>query len=170
MKSGLDKTILDDFVKESLSLVDQCIELLESIESDSKQVKRLAEFANLIDRVMGGAKSLALSLHEEHSLHLIGDYCAICKSVGYQGVKIQNNDELFNVTVALLLDAVEMVQNLLERVDKTRTELKKMFTNTFLDRLKWISFQFDQIHKKESGSGDLMQQNDIDVLLQKLGL
>lgn len=170
MSVQIDKTILNDFVLESLNLVDQCLELLESIEQDPSEVERLSEFANLIDRVMGGAKSLALGASPEHALHLIGDYCAICKSVGYQGSRIQNNDQLYSVTVALLLDAVEMVKTLFQKLEVSRSELKKIFTTTFLDRLKWISFQFDEMDKKTRGAGDKMQQNEIDELLKKLGL
>lgn len=166
----LDKTILDDFVQESLGLVDKCIELLESIEQDPSEVEKLSEFANLIDRVMGGAKSLALEISKEHALHLVGDYCAICKSVGYQGASIQNNDQLYSVCVALLLDAVEMVRTLLTQIEMKRSDLLKIFSATFLERLKWMSFQFDQIEKKSQASGDKMQQNEIDELLKKLGL
>jgi hypothetical protein len=170
MSVNIDKTILDDFEQESLSLVDQCLELLETIEQDPSEVEKLSEFANLIDRVMGGAKSLALSANSEHALHLIGDYCAICKSVGYQGAQIQNNDQLFFITTALLLDAVEMVKTLFSQMALSRTELKKIFTTTFLDRLKWISFQFDEMKKKSQAQPDKMQQNEIDELLKKLGL
>lgn len=168
--SQIDKSILEDFIKESLILVDECYELLESIEEDPSEVEKLSDFANRIDRVMGGAKSLALAVGSEHALHLIGDYCAICKSVGYQGAQIQNNDQLYNVTVALLLDAVEMIKILFDRLDSTSTELKKIFTTTFLERLKWISFQFDEIARKVNSKGQIMQQNEIDDLLRKLGL
>ncbi|MFN8845935.1 MAG: hypothetical protein ACK5V3_13975 [Bdellovibrionales bacterium] len=170
MSANIDKTILDDFVQESLSLVDQCLELLETIEQDPSEVEKLSEFANLIDRVMGGAKSLALGASAEHALHLIGDYCAICKSVGYQGAKIQNNDQMYFITTALLLDAVEMIKVLFAKLEISGSELKKIFTTTFLDRLKWISFQFDEMEKKSRGSADKMQQNEIDELLKKLGL
>lgn len=166
---GIDSVILEEFMKESLVLVDECLELLETIEGDPSEVERLGEFANKIDRVMGGAKSLALLVSQEHPLHLVGDYCAICKSVGYQGAAIQNNDQFYNIVVALLLDAVEMVKILFSRLDSSVTELKKVFTTTFLERLKWVSFQYDEMNKRVS-SGKKMQQNEIDELLSKLGL
>ncbi len=167
---GIDKAIIDDFKSESLSLIEECIELLETAENDPSEVEKLSDFANRIDRVMGGAKSLALMAPKDHPLNLIGDYCAICKSVGYQGAKVQGNDELYNVIVALLLDAVEMTQTIFDKLDSTSTELKKLFTTTFLERLKWISFQFDELEKKRSGGKDRMEQNEIDALLKKLGL
>lgn len=168
--SGIDKIIIDDFTKESLSLIEQCIELLESIENDPSEVEKLNDFANRIDRVMGGAKSLALMAPPEHPLNLIGDYCAICKSVGYQGAKVQGNDQLYSVVVALLLDAVEMTKTIFAKLDSSTTELKKLFTTTFLERLKWISFQFDQLDKMRNGDKDRMEQNEIDALLRKLGV
>lgn len=168
MAEGLDKAILDDFIKESLILVDQCIELLETCEGDPSEVEKLNDFANRIDRVMGGAKSLALMLPATHPMHLIGDYCAICKSVGYQGAQIQNNDQLYDVTVALLLDAVEMIKTLFDKLDKSVEELKKVFSTTFLERLRWIAQRFEEIAKKKSPNR--MQQNEIDELLKKLGM
>lgn len=167
--SGIDNSILEDFTRESLILVDECIELLESIENDPSEVEKLKDFANRIDRVMGGAKSLALLAAPEHPLHLIGDYCAICKSVGYQGAEIQNNNQLYNIVVALLLDAVEMTKTLFQRLDSSVSELKKIFSTTFLERLKWISFQYDELAKR-NGEGKKMAQNEIDELLKKLGL
>lgn len=167
---GLDKSILEDFVKESLILVDQCLELLETLEGDPSEVEKLADFANRIDRVMGGAKSLALMAPQGHALHLIGDYCAICKSVGYQGAQIQDNDQLYDITVALLLDAVEMTKVLLSRLESEAQELKKIFSTTFLERLKWVSFQFDEIARRKTNKTGKLKQNEIDELLQKLGL
>lgn len=168
-ESGIDPSIIKDFTEESLILVDQCIELLESIENDPSEVEKLKDFANRIDRVMGGAKSLALMAPPEHPLNLIGDYCAICKSVGYQGAEIQNNDQFYNIVVALLLDAVEMTKILFDRLDSNVTELKKVFSTTFLERLKWISFQYDELAKRRN-DGQKMGQNEIDNLLKKLGL
>lgn len=168
MVDKLDNTILDDFITESLILVDQCIELLESIEGNPSEVEKLNDFANRIDRVMGGAKSLAMMLPAQHPMHLIGDYCAICKSVGYQGAQVQNNDQLYDVTIALLLDAVEMIKTLFDKLDSSSEELKKIFSTTFLERLRWISQRFEEIAKKKSPSR--MQQNEIDELLKKLGM
>jgi len=168
MSEKLDNTILNDFIKESLILVDQCVELLESIEGSPSEVEKLNDFANRIDRVMGGAKSLALMLSPQHPMHLIGDYCAVCKSVGYQGAKIQNNDQLYDVTIALLLDAVEMIKTLFNKLDSSAEELKRIFSTTFLERLRWISQRFEEIAKKDSPNR--MQQNEIDELLKKLGI
>lgn len=167
--NGIDGSILEDFTAESLVLVDECIELLESIENDPSEVEKLSDFANRIDRVMGGAKSLALMAPPDHPLNLIGDYCAICKSVGYQGAQIRNNDQFYNIVVALLLDAVEMTKELFAKMDQTGSDLKKGFSITFLERLKWVSFQYDELEKKRSG-GKKMEQNEIDALLKKLGL
>ena len=167
--SGIDESILSDFKEESLNLINECIELLESIEDDPSEVEKLKEFANLIDRVMGGAKSLALMAPPDHALNLIGDYCAICKSVGYQGAQIFNNDQFYNVVVALLLDAVEMTKDLFSKLDSSVADLKKLFTTTFLERLKWVSFQYDELEKRRN-NGKKLGQNEIDDLLKKLGL
>ncbi len=167
--SGIDQSILEDFKEESLNLISECIELLESIQEDPSEVEKLKDFANRIDRVMVGAKSLALIAPKDHALNLIGDYCAISKSVGHQGSQIFSNDQLYKVVVALLLDAVEMTKDLFSKLDVSVAELKKTLTITFLDRLKWISFQYDELEKKRNNVKKL-GQNEIDDLLKKLGL
>ncbi len=168
-ESGIDLSILEDFKEGSLDLISECIVLLETIEDNPLEVEKLNDFANQIDRVMVGAKSLALMAPTDHALNLIADYCAICKSVGQQGSKVFNNDQLYNVVVALLLDAVEMIQDLFMKLDLSVEELKKSLTSTFLDRLKWISFQYDELEKNRN-NGKKLAQNEIDEVLRKLGL
>ncbi len=168
-ESGIDLSILEDFKEGSLDLISECIVLLESLEENPSEVEKLNDFANRIDRVMVGAKSLALIAPKEHAINLVADYCAICKSVGQQGSQVYNNDQLYNVVVALLLDAVEMIQDLFVKMDLPIAELKKSLTITFVDRLKWISFQYDELEKNRN-NGKKLAQNEIDELLRKLGI
>ncbi len=168
-ESGIDLSILEDFKEGSLDLISECIVLLETIQDNALEVEKLNDFASRIDRVMVGAKSLALMAPKDHALNLVADYCAICKSVGQQGSQVFNNDQLCSVVVALLLDAVEMIQDLFTKMDLTAEELKKSLTSTFLDRLKWISSQYDEL-KKNRNNGKKLAQNEIDEVLRKLGL
>lgn len=140
----IDIEILKDFQSESKILIEEMLELLEEIEGDYEQVKRLEEYGLKVDRIMGGAKSLAMMAPEGHFIHKIGDYAAICKAVGYKASQIKKNPQLFDICVALLLDGTEMLQSMIEKVDgpTSHEDLQKMFTQTFLDRLRWASSQF----------------------------
>lgn len=168
--SEIDKEILNDFLKESKKLIDPMIELLESIEGDFSKRNQLEDFGNQVDRIMGGAKSLALLVSENHSLHLVSDYTALCKAVGYKASQIQDNPQFYDVCVAFLLDATETLNDLLTRLDEPADVLKKEISNTFLERLRWISNQFTESFRGTVGTSNGMDQFAIDDLMKKLGL
>ncbi len=92
---SIDKEIVEDFVSESKSLIEELVDLLESIEGDFSQVKKLADYGNNVDRIMGGAKSLALMADADHALHMIADYSDLCKAVGYKASQIKDNEQFF---------------------------------------------------------------------------
>lgn len=169
--------ILDEFKEESKALTEQMIEVLEEIEGDFSQVSRLNDYGGLIDRIMGGAKSLALSYPTEHSIHRIAAYAEICKIVGYRGAQIQDNAEFFNICVALLLDATEMLDKMLDRIsDIPNQGIQSLLTTTFLDRLHWVNSKFSETtrasvdFKKTHHSEAPLAQDGIDELLKSLGI
>ncbi|UOF02151.1 hypothetical protein [Bdellovibrio reynosensis] len=169
---SIDKAIVEDFVDESKTLIPEMLDLLESIEGDFTQVLKLADYGNLVDRIMGGAKSLALMASEDHALHMIADYSAVCKAVGYKASQITANKQFFNVCVGLLLDATETLEVLLENINQSTSELKQNIPEAFIERLRWVSSQFSEEYKSSVGAGSSqkMAQTDIDDLLKKLGL
>jgi hypothetical protein len=171
--------IVEDFVKESKSLIEEMTSTLEELEGDFRKRRGLEHFGQLVDRIMGAAKSMAMMIDDkviaERVLN-IGRYAEICKAVGYQGSQIEDNEEFYNVVVALLLDASEMLETFFDNLGQTsETSMRGMIGETFLDRLKWISSQFGKdvrtsvAHdpKKEK---DRMSQNQVDDLLKQLGL
>lgn len=176
--SGADIEILKEFQIESKTLIDQIMGILESCEGDFGQVKRLEEYGQVVDRVMGGAKSLAMGLSgvdSEHFIHKIGDYAALCKAVGYKASQIEDNQQFYDVAVAFLLDATEMLTEMIDKILEPRaTNFKDLFTQTFLDRLKWISSQFGAEYRASvdvnKNKSKKMSQTEINELLQKLGL
>lgn len=170
---SIDSEIVKDFVDESKTLIEDLIQLLDGIEGDYSQVAKLEDYGNRIDRIMGGAKSLALLAPPEHALHLIADYTALCKAVGYKGAQIKNNSQFYDICVALLLDATETLDQMLDRMDIPGDDLKKSLSNTFLERVRWVSNQFsdDMRGSVDTGkTGGKMSQDDIDELMRKLGL
>lgn len=175
---SLDKDILDDFVVESKKLVEDSLEILNEVEGHPDQVARLAEYGNLVDRIMGGARSLSLLASKDHAIHMISDYAAVCKAVGYKSSQIIENDSFYSACVGLLLDATENLEKLLDGVETPTSELKKEISDTFIDRLQWVSKRFSKdVRASVSAStstslnpADSMSQDSIDDLLKKLGI
>lgn len=105
---SLDADILNDFYKESNIIIAESIDLLEEIEGDFSQKEKLKVFANKVDRLMGASSSLALMAEPDHGLNLVTDYTSLCKLVAYKAAEIDNNEKLYDITVALLLDENEI--------------------------------------------------------------
>lgn len=163
---SLDKEILNDFYTESKTLIEETIELLESMEGDFSQKDNLRVFANKIDRIMGASSSLAMMAEPDHGLNLVTDYTSLCKMVAYKAADIETNSKLYDVTVALLLDAVEALNILIYKIELPMNELKQVIRPNFIERLRWVSEQFN---KQKSGSQALKGQSEIDDLMKKLG-
>ena len=169
--------LIDDFKEETNNLVTEMMEILEKLEDSFEDHKDLSNFGQLVDRIMGGAKSLEL-MDSPYSPQLkdIGNYAEICKIVAYRGSQIESNASFFNIVVALLMDATEMLADLIFNLKtESQKEVKEVLTNTFLERLKLINQQFDQslrgsldISKDQGPKG--ATQNEIDELMKSLGV
>jgi hypothetical protein len=177
--SSLDKELLRSFIEESKTLALRLDVLLADVESDLANSGKLEEYGNLVDRVMGGAQSLSLQLVNYKPLIFIGDLAALCKAVSYKASQVKNNDSLVEISVALLLDATEVLNEVLEDLSQSEIaiieqnfELKKRFSQHFIDRLKWISSQFAPNLRATVGvsSEKPPAVNEIDMLLKKMGL
>lgn len=167
------KEILEDFIRESKKIIQESIVVLDKVEGNLVQAKNLKDYGNLVDRIMGGAKSVALGLAPSHALNLVSDYAAVCKAVGYKASQISDNEQFFDVCVALLQDATETLDTLLGNVDKSRDELRKSFSSTFIDRLSWVSKKFSSEYHGTVGvaapENKTLVQSEIDELIKKLG-
>jgi len=164
---SLDKEIVKEFLDESKQLVEGLVEILEGIEGDFGKVSQLAEYGNGVDRIMGGAKSLALLAPPDHALHMISDYAAVCKAVSYKASQISNNEELYNICVGLLLDATENLIFLLNNIEEKVSVLKQKIPQAFIERLNWASNQFDE---NVSATVTKSHPSEINALIKKLGL
>ncbi|KYG69823.1 hypothetical protein AZI85_16405 [Bdellovibrio bacteriovorus] len=170
---SIDKEIVEDFVGESKTLIEELIDLLESIEGDFSQVTKLADYGNNVDRIMGGAKSLAMMVPPDHPLHMISDYAALCKAVGYKASQITDNEQFFDICVALLLDATETLESLIDNIFEEGKTLREKIPQAFIERLRWVSNQFSEEYSMSVGTGTKdkkLKQSEIDDLLKKLGL
>jgi hypothetical protein len=173
--STLDSKSLKDFVAESKTLVRALLVKLEETESKPELASLLADYGNLVDRIMGAAKSLGVKVDKEHGIHMLADYTSICKVVSNKGSEIRDNDELFNVIHAFLFDATEILDILLQKIESPAIEIKKAISSNFIERLKWISGQFRKTFSEKGGdvSSDVdtsLSQDEIDNLMKKLGV
>lgn len=167
----MDYEILKEFIDESKGIVKDCLELLETIEGHYEKVTLLESYGNNLDRIMGGATTIALDVGQDHVLYLISDYASICKNVGYKASQIKVNEPFFNVCVAFLIDATEVLQFILEKSQLPTTEIKDQLPEEFISRLKWILTQFNV--KVRTTVGDKASKQikgeevDVDKLLNR---
>ena len=173
----IDKEILRDFQQESKGLILTMVEILEDCEDNFLRVKRLEEYGQVVDRIMGGAKSLALLEKDKDNLiYKIGDYAAVCKAVGYKASQIQGNEDFYKICVALLLDATEVLEQMINSLDKKVFEdIRGFISQTLLDRVKWVSAKFGGEYRasvavNKAAAPQKLNQSEIDNLLAKLGL
>ncbi len=172
----LDNEILSDFVLESKQIVDEILEILEEAEGDFSKVSTLEQYGQKVDRIMGAAKSVAMMAPEDHPIHWVADYAAVCKSVGYKTSQIKDNKDFYDICVGLLLDATENLAELMDHLDQTVQDLRARVPEAFLTRLKWVAEKFSADFRmsvdagpKAAGDGK-MGQDQIDELMKKLGL
>lgn len=149
--------------------------ILEKCEGNYDQVERLDEFGQIVDRIMGAAEMIGLQISDpNHMIHKVSDYAAICKAVGYKASQIKDNDQFYDICVALLLDGTEVLQMMMQELTSDKKNIKDLFTQTFLERLRWVSAQFGAGFRSSvdinKGQKEKLDQTDIDDLLKKLGL
>lgn len=138
----MDKEIVDDFVEESKDILTEALTLLERIETQPKLAKELQAYGNCIDRLMGGARTVAMGVSKDHALHMVADYSAICKSLGYKASQINEKDAFFKICVAVLIDGTEILQELIKNIHCSTDELKKRFPQEFINRVQLVSDHF----------------------------
>ena len=171
-----DVSILKDFQAESKTLVKKMAEILDQCEGNFAQVQSLADFGQTVDRIMGAARTLAVDPAVPNvRISRVADCAAICKSVGYKASKIVGNETFYDICVALLQDATEVLEQLVDHLfDKNDIDMKTLFSQTLIDRLRWVSEQFGAEYSGtvdvHQGKATKMNQADIDELLKKLGL
>lgn len=170
----LSTEILNEFIIESKTIIKRSTDVLEKVEGEMVQAEKLKDYGNYVDRIMGGAKSIAQIATPGHGVNLVADYAALCKAVGYKASQINNNEQFYDICVALLQDATENLESLLDNLDKSPEVLKATISSTFLDRLRWVSDKFSSEYRGSIGSagsgGKSLEQNEIDSLMKKMGL
>lgn len=97
----MDELVVD-FKAESLTLIGEMLAILEAIEGDASKFTQLEQYGQIVDRIMGASKSLAMMDPKLKSMmEPIGKYAELCKEVAYKGSQVPNNEALFNAVVGL---------------------------------------------------------------------
>ena len=162
-----DPEIIEDFCRESEDLFDQLEEALENLEDDPQNSTELENFGQIIDRVMGAARSIGA---EE-----IATFCELGKVIGYKSSQTEDLP-LINVVIAVLFDAVDLLRKMVEGLKHGSNDpLKGLNTKAFGTRLKWLSEKFKHIERASLESevkkdDSQMDQGSIDDLMASLGL
>ncbi len=157
--------IVDDFCKESGAIYNQLEEMLEEYEDD-KDSKKLEEFGQVIDRVMGAAKSI--------DAELTGMYCELGKTISYKASQSMDK-ALLDIVVAVLFDTVEILIVMNKTIANEKIEkVSGVNLEAFGTRLRWLADKFKDIQRSSvaiSTEGkQLDDQKSIDDLLASLGL
>lgn len=168
-----DDQLLKDFQKDSLNVVESLLEILDQCEGRVDRIKKLEEYGLLVDRIMGGARSIGTIMGDPHgTLMPLGDYTAVLKTMGYRSAQVAKDQKLYDLVVAVLQDATECLKDLVEHLFDPQIKVKDILPTTLIDRVKWVASQFEALghQDKKSLKAEKMDQAEIDDLLKKLGL
>ncbi|EQC50305.1 Hpt domain protein [Bacteriovorax sp. BSW11_IV] len=159
------REIVIDFCDESIELFNQLEEGLEILEEDPTRSEELEKFGQLIDRVMGAAKSIGADE--------IATFCELGKVIGYKSSQ-STDTALLEVVIAILFDSVELLRKMVNQI-KTGNEqgLKSLNTQAFGTRLSWLSEKFKDIERASCAvepQSKNLSQTSIDDLMSSLGL
>lgn len=161
------KEIVVDFCNESDSLVEELEEILSSLEEDIENHANFEKFGQIIDRIMGAAKSIGAK--DIATLSELG------KTIGYKSSQV-NDTPLLEIVVAVLFDSLDIMKKLLSNLrEGNKQNLQQINTKAFVTRLNWLSEKFKDIERssvayKNNNNNDQLSQNSIDDLLKTLGL
>lgn len=151
-----DPEIRNDFCDESEELLEQMQELLEEYEDEPEELKKLETFGQMIDRMMGTAKSMGLTT--------VGTYCELGKVIGYKSSQ-SDNLSLNALAAGVLLDTVEFLQAMIADVRAGDLNPKAKDADRFVGRLKILSEKFKHIKR---ASVEIEGQNDKEVSLEDI--
>lgn len=164
--------IVIGFCDESDELVDKLEDILDEYEDDNTNTDLLSEFGQIIDRIMGAAKSIGAEK--------VGQYCELGKIVSYKSSQT-NEMKLLDIVNAILSDTIDIVRSMILNIRTKKEEtVDGISLEAFASRLKWLSEKFQHIDrasvavKEEAGDTPDVQadnsQESIDKLLADLGL
>ena len=156
------KEIIDDFVSESESLLKELNAVLEQVEDDPSDGKKLEEFGQVIDRMMGAAQTMGFEK--------IGYICQMGKLIGYKAGQ-HNKEAMTEMTSGVLFDLLDLLENLLAEIKDGKESTYD--SSAFISRLEWLAGKFGHIKRAScsfDGEDDDGLEDDVTatIELQKL--
>lgn len=160
------KEIVEDFCKETDELLVQLSDTLEAFEAEQENTSHLEKFGQIIDRIMGAAKSIGASE--------MATFCELGKIIGYKSSQTVE-PALLNVVNAVLFDAVDLLNKMNKQLLTGESKsLENLSTDAFASRLRWLQEKFDHIERASCNYQEdqvkELNQSSIDDLLESLGL
>ncbi len=158
------KEIVVEFCIESNELITQLQDTLDIIEEDPTQIQYLEQFGQVIDRMMGAAKSLGADE--------IATFCELGKVIGYKSSQAKD-PALLEIVIAILFDCVDLLNKMLKQLETGQEKHRDQLNmKAFATRLKWLSEKFKHIERAscELSGEKVSKQDEIDKLLGDLGL
>lgn len=155
--------VVDDFIKESKSILDTCEEILNEFE-DEEDPALLEIFGQTIDRIMGAAKSL--------EANTTGTLTELGKTISYKASQ-STDKELLTIVGAILFDLVDATKRVVNNIELTKEEKAHgLNLEAMKSRFVWLADKFKNIDRASVaiGGGEAESQESIDNLLKNLGL
>lgn len=158
------REIVEDFCNETDNLFAQLEASLTILEENPSNTKELEKFGQIIDRIMGAAKSIGASE--------IATFCELGKVIGYKSSQIKDIP-LLEVVTAILFDSLDMLRKMNQALRAGNDKcMNKLNTKAFVTRLNWLSAKFKDIERASCAidTKGKLSQNSIDDLMKSLGL
>jgi chemotaxis protein histidine kinase CheA len=155
---------VDEFCIETNQLLEELEDILEKFEDSPTETALLEKYGQVIDRIMGAAKSLGAIK--------IGTICEFGKIIGYKSAQC-NDSTLQEIVTAFLFDTNEVLLELIKSVEISREEKFDSFDiDGFIKRLEWLKEKFSGIErssvavaKKSEKDSTIMSTQDLKDLL-----
>ncbi len=163
---------MNEFRGRAQPLLVQIRLILEKTEGSLHEAPNLKEFARIIDLIFQSSRTLGQSIDTvQHPIHRIRDYAMLCRAVSLQTAEIIENAALFDTAVALLMDATDVLAEMICTEPTVEDPVKVHLNQKLVERLQWLSYQFrGMIPDQKITAEKKLNQDDIDDLLKKLGV
>lgn len=156
------KEIVQEFCKESRNQIKLLNDFLNNLEDDLSDVAQLESFGQVIDRMMGAAKSL--------QINTLGVLCELGKTIGYKASQV-DDENIISIVAAVLFDGVEIIEKFIIKLEKgDKLEVKDIGMDAFISRLQWLNDKFKHIKRGSVAIESVPLKDNIDELLKQLGI
>lgn len=167
-----ESKMMNDFQTRTQPLVEQLGEILDNAEAGIAYSPLLRDYARLVEMIQNSSRTLGQAFPDpKHLVHRLHDYSGLCKSIALKIADLKDNDTLYDVALALLMDATEVLVEIIKGIRSKNVGIDGFLNQKLVERLQWASYQFQTQGRLRTGDGaEKLDQSDIDDLLKKLGV